>query len=459
MSTLTLIGRLPSYSLLTSGSHIDPFVQEIMKESFSPCTMRALDDYTRGMYSIDLHYAHLMRYERPLSVEASLSKTFRDNPAFHAAVAHLTEQLSCIKATSITRDNLDKVAYVASSSADYGYVGSKANNFLLARRNATRALYGYKKYRSNYRFVPDKAYARTQLALKANPKIRHVWGRAFHHILIEGLIAQPLIQQIMLNETPIYIGRDIHKDLPYRITQLSSLGNPVYCIDFSSFDSTVCDFLVVTAWNILEKLLNLDAFASRLTFQFCKELFRHTPLVMPDGKLFSVKTGIPSGSYFTQLIGSIINAILIYMLMFDVTGSFHYLKVLGDDSIFSIPQLLSLDAIKAYFIPLGMKVSEKTIITRNFNEIYFLGHNFYGSRVTREEFTCLSLALHTEQSCWLPQQSIVRLASLLYDCGFNSFGMYNVYKRLVAKYPIDWSLEIDKPIDFTFPFTKIFVLS
>lgn len=43
-----------------------------------------------------------------------------------------------------------------------------------------------------------------------------------------------------------------------------------------------------------------------------------------------------------------------------------------------------------------MTLSDKTIITQNFRDIIFLGHNFYGSKVTRDDFTYLSLSLHTE---------------------------------------------------------------
>ena len=71
-----------------------------------------------------------------------------------------------------------------------------------------------------------------------------------------------------------------------------------------------------------------------------------------------------------------------------------------------------------------MKLNEKTIITEDIREIVFLGHNFYGSRVTRDDFTCSSLALFTEDPISDINLTILRLASLIYDCGYNSFYDY-----------------------------------
>ncbi|KAF6215866.1 hypothetical protein GE061_000201 [Apolygus lucorum] len=142
-------------------------------------------------------------------------------------------------------DNLDAVSWIPSSAAGFGYIGKKADNYLLARKNATRVLTGYSKWKSSYRFSPDKSFARTQLAMRAHPKIRHVWGRAFHHIHIEGLIGQPLLLRLMEVDTPIYIGKDIHKDMPYCILEATADGGTCYCIDFSKFDASVSSGLVL----------------------------------------------------------------------------------------------------------------------------------------------------------------------------------------------------------------------
>jgi CDP-diacylglycerol pyrophosphatase len=81
----------------------------------------------------------------------------------------------------------------------------------------------------------------------------------------------------------------------------------------------------------------------------------------------------------------------------------------------------------------------------------FLGHNFYGSRVTQDDFTCLSLALFTEQPVTTAEESAIRLSSLIYDSGYNSFALLNIYKRLLNENNLNWSLAGQRPADCYHP--------
>lgn len=247
--------------------------------------------------------------------------------------------------------------------------------------------------------------------------------------------------------------------MPAVILSATSQGGTCYCIDFSKFDSSVCSFLVHTAWTILAELMHFPTKLDRLVFDFCYSLFMNTPLVMPDGRLYVVSSGVTSGSYFTQIIDSIVNMIVIYMFMHSTSRTFYPLKVLGDNSLFVTPQpLCEPDDIPRYFAKLGLTISDKTVITNNFSDTVFLGHNFYGARVTRDEFTCLSLALHTENTILTAQASALRIASLIHDSGFNCFGLLNLYKRLLATHDIDWNLEQQRPADSTHPYFQLFML-
>lgn len=73
--------------------------------------------------------------------------------------------------------------------------------------------------------------------------------------------------------------------------------------------------MISIAWFILQELYVFESAADFAVFHFCQDLFMNTPLLIPDGKLWKVVTGISSGSYLTQIIDSIINSSLSNMLL------------------------------------------------------------------------------------------------------------------------------------------------
>lgn len=102
---------------------------------------------------------------------------------------------------------------------------------------------------------------------------------------------------------------------------------------------------------------------------------------MPDGWLSTIHCGIPSGTYFTQIIGSIINMVLIYMLQHHYGFKNPTSYFLGDDLIFVLPDdSLTLQQCSEFFAQFGLTINlDKSVITGRFDDIIFLGHNFYGS--------------------------------------------------------------------------------
>ena len=172
-------------------------------------------------------------------MEEQYAEAIRSDPFVQEATELVRHQLmSELHERQIPRDSLDSIKWKPNTSAGYSYIGKKSDNYYVARKNATRAIYDYEKWQDNYRFTPNKAFARSQLADVSTPKIRHVWGQDFHNLLVEGLTAQPLIEKLAVLDSSIYIGRDLHKDLPHDIIRLIRDESHVfYGLDFSGFDA------------------------------------------------------------------------------------------------------------------------------------------------------------------------------------------------------------------------------
>jgi hypothetical protein len=463
-STVQFVRKMRPYRLLKSGHHSDPFIESELNQMIDDVTIERLSEYTRGMYSTELHYKNFLQYVRPLALDDKYSNFVRRNQSFKRAKEAVRNDFkSFIGIKPLDSSEIDKVIWRKGSAAGWSYPGLKKRDcYPIARNNAIRALRDFDRYRDKYRFTPDKAFARSQLAKRDTPKIRHVWGRDFHSFLIEALFAQPLTEQLILHESPILIGRDIHKDLPYDMISLIRDDRRIAIgIDFSGFDSSICRQLIRDAFDILEELFVIETRRHRLIWEYIKELFTHTLVVMPDGNMYKVLVGVPSGSAFTQIIDSVVNLIIIYALQIKFTNRTFETKVLGDDSITVVPPpAFDLEEARRFCLNTGMKLSiDKSFLTSNFSDILVLGHKFYGSRVTRDEFIVLSLALFTEDPVTNPYDSAIRIASLIVDSGYNSFILIRLYKRILSKFQLNWNLHPQRPADINVPFTTLFILS
>ena len=126
--------------------------------------------------------------------------------------------------TSYGWNQLKEVPFINTSGAGYGYTGKKENpgNHDIAIGRAVYSLNHWLETRAGtakapFRYTPDLAWTRTQLMTLDSPKIRHVWGKAFHNIILEGMTAAPLIEAYSDGKSPMCIGFQYYKILPQKI--------------------------------------------------------------------------------------------------------------------------------------------------------------------------------------------------------------------------------------------------
>ena len=175
----------------------------------------------------------------------------------------------------------------------------------------------------------------------APDKVRGVYGYPMMMWAIETLMFWDLIQKFKVCPTSYGIG----------ITPLKGGGLAKYAdsyfklmTDFSSFDKTVGAFLIREAFDILEDNIDFghyrfggipDMGAQFRLFDLCVDYFINTPLVLPTGEGFQKCGGVPSGSVVTNLIDSIVNALVTVYVTTElgVPLSRERYKFSGDDAL------------------------------------------------------------------------------------------------------------------------------
>ena len=210
---------------------------------------------------------------------------------------------------------------------------------------------------------PCVAYKRTQ----KNNKTRLVWGYPLEMTIMEARFARSKHTSPMaFGLTKVALGARIHRNFE------DQPGTTV-CLDFSKFDSTISQTMIRQAFRILGTWFT-DEDKRKYGWKTVIEYFIHTPIVMPDGHLYTGKNhGVPSGSYFTQIIDSIVNVAMMYALQYSCGMQFRAesLLVLGDDVIVQLKGQVELKRYSDYLTSAGLNLhgEEKTVV----GECHFLG--------------------------------------------------------------------------------------
>ena len=174
-------------------------------------------------------------------------------------------------------------------------------------------------------------------------------------ILLEGSKAMPIIRAILSTQDhPIFIAINIYKEMSNSIAQLyasqivppSSKAKAVG-INISIYDTLISRFLIRLRSSILRKLIEPDEpdSADKSVWDPIIDYFSNTPVVLPNGIFMKIKGSLPSGSYFTEFIDSAVNYATSNYVQLRVFGKSYPIYVLGEDSIFRVPQETEVDLI------------------------------------------------------------------------------------------------------------------
>lgn len=284
---------------------------------------------------------------------------------------------------------------------------------------------------------PCVAYKRTQ---KGN-KTRLVWGYPLEMTLMEARFARPLIDMFKKRATPMAFGMT-KSELGAKLNRYfeEQPGNTI-CLDYSKYDTTISAEMIRRAFVILATWFSREE-QEQFGWKTVVDYFIHTPIVMPDGHLYVGKNhGVPSGSYFTQLVDSVVNVALCYALRskFHLTFNEHQLYVLGDDVILQHVGQFDLSEMAEYLSQFGLQLhdDEKTVV----GEVHFLGAVWSKGKPDASVKELVNKAVFPENFRVYGGEPRVGAENVLrsYACSYKS-----AYRLVPTRRPWDM-FELDKP--------------
>jgi len=300
-------------------------------------------------------------------------------------------------------------------------------------------------------------------------KGRMIQAQDFRDFLITASYAQPMTEHL-LSVPEISVGYS-HFNLGYD-KMFREMQENVWATDYSSYDAGQRNTLLGFALRILFSCFKRDPNHTNLE-QFVIDSVQVRDVIMPDGRMFAVFTGLPSGHSMTSILNSITNFIIIQYtfrkLLFDsglptVEAEFIKTRVLGDDALISG----ELDFDFAQYSQIvhstfGISVSplsEKSKIYLE-GEDYSLYPTYLGKKPTkvgryymptRDAEETVAIAVWPEQLVEMPGQSYEIAIGLLID------NYYNIEARTEILDYLSWLCDnYNFNIPETSKFTRTFV--
>nr|UMQ74217.1 RNA-dependent RNA polymerase [Helianthus annuus leaf-associated partitivirus 2] len=405
-----------------------------------------IEGWSRSYYSHARHLEALLNY-----ATADIPVTKLDCIRYGACINAVRTGLSSlprVRAFDVLTE-LDEVSFKSSTAAGYDYGGTKGpirgENHKRAMSRARAIVHdvhekGVEALKNVIEtMVPDVGYTRTQLTdLSEKTKVRNVWGRAFHYILIEGLIANPLIRAFQSVETFYHIGKDPLDSVPKALSQAARAGRWLYAIDWKQFDATVSRFEIEAAFMLVEEKVDFPNDQTAVAFYIAKQLFIHKKIAGPDGKFYWVHKGIPSGSYFTSIIGSIVNRLRIEYLWRTIIGRGpKCCFTQGDDSLSSDDEFIPPERFAEVANSIGWVFNpDKTEYSTIPGEVTFLGRTVQGGMNRRQLKRCIRLLILPEYPVESGRISAYRARSIAEDAGGLSAILNRIAEELEAEYGV-----------------------
>lgn len=352
----------------------------------------------RSIYTVEKLYDALSAYAPGKIQKLKPDDEFRAGVALARNCFKRPNDVPYLEILPMTPDTVMKITSNPTGSAGLTNLGSKKKDSM-----SWALTRGLRTLKSEVQPEPCLAFHRTQF----NGKTRLVWGYPYSMTIVEGLVAYGLNEVFKGGSTPMAFAMST-LTLGTKLSVASYHKKYAYSLDFSQYDATISARLIHEAFNILRTWYDLDALepvsgvSVKDIFRIIERYFIHTTIVMPDGHIYIGKDhGVPSGSYFTQMIDSIVNVMICGAISkkFGLHVDKRDIFVLGDDLLFWSNRRMDLNTIAKYISDtFHMKVhgDEKSHIY-NWNEsIHYLGRDWLNGLPSLDQDAILQRMIYPE---------------------------------------------------------------
>lgn len=240
---------------------------------------------------------------------------------------------------------------------------------------------------------------------------RPVFGYPFAVTLMENRFFHPYQQELLRKQRTLYAGGRTAAQLGGDVNEMRWNSDWILELDYSGFDGSISARLIHLAFDIIKESFVMSEEEEEV-WDYVVRYFVTCPVLLPDGRvLFGKRHGVPSGSAFTQLIGSIVNAICIEYAAIRTQTRISRYVVMGDDSIIGVkyncPRFNKW--IKAA-LELGISISTaKSHVKRSTEKVYFLGHfwnSFVGTRDRTESWLKILTPERVDSRYWAKDDEV-----------------------------------------------------
>nr|UYL95492.1 MAG: RNA-dependent RNA polymerase [Zhangzhou Parti tick virus 3] len=408
------IARYGGYGVYSGQSNTDPWVRTTLK------------NFDRQVY--DDIYGFTRKPEGPQGMYRSLSKFSEGHNSFHDLnrVQRRAMQTAILKARKAfklpyKREPLDWHAvgeYMRrDTSAGVTFMGKRKGEVMEEIYHEARWLGHRMKQGGRHRFNPKDvrfppciAGQRGGMSDASDPKTRLVWVYPAEMLVVEGQYAPRMYHDYMADPlSPMLNGKSAQKLYTEWCVGLRE-GELLYGLDFSSFDTKVPAWLIHVAFDILKQNVDFETWHGESVSKRDRAkwnnvwngmvwYFINTPMLMPDGRMFRKYRGVPSGSWWTQMVDSVVNYILVSYLTECQGVEARGLRVLGDDSAFrSGPQFSIEQASKDAADVLMVLHPDKCERTDDPTKFKLLGTTYSNNRPSRPTEEWFKLLLYPEST-------------------------------------------------------------